>query len=194
MAFLTSYWALDAAFVFWSFLMAAYFYVTRNFGHWKSKGVAESLPKPFVGNFGSCLLFRFAVFEYLGMLYKQAKDLPYIGFYIFDKPALVLRDPEIFKTILVKDFNCFWDRYASSSESDVIGYNNLFLIKNPEWRKLRAKVTSMFTAAKMKNMYVLIDAIGDELIDHLDAQGLKGRLYSQNETKYLSAVISLRNC
>lgn len=174
MALISSYWTLDALFIFLLAFVAAYFYMTRNFGHWKSRGVLEIRPTPFLGNFGSCLLLRMAVFEYLRLLYEKSKDLPYIGFYIFNKPALVLRDRDIIKAVLVKDFNFFCNRYISASESDVLGYNNLFMMKNPLWKVLRTQLTPVFSSGKIKGMYSLVDGVGDELSAHLNDLDLEG--------------------
>lgn len=157
-----------------SAFVAAYFYMTRNFGHWKSKGVLELPPVPFLGNFGGCLTLRLAVFEYLGSLYQKGKGLPYVGFYIFDKPALILRDLDLIKSVLVQDFNSFSNRYVSTGETDILGYYNLFLIENPAWKKLRKKLTPAFTSGKIRAMYPLIDAVGDDLTAYFESLDLQG--------------------
>ncbi|XP_046593944.1 uncharacterized protein LOC107216955 [Neodiprion lecontei] len=193
MVFLTPSWILSAAILFFTTLVLAYFYMTRNFNHWKNKGVTEVTPIPFVGNFGQCLLFRLSVFEYLAEIYKWGQGLPYVGFYIFDKPALVLRDPEVIKSVLLKDFQNLPNRYGTASSKDFVGNNNLFLIKNPDWKNLRYKLTSVFSSGKMKAMFPLVNAVGDDLatyFEHLNLEG-EGQVLELKEicAKYTTDVI-----
>ncbi|XP_046422449.1 uncharacterized protein LOC124180747 [Neodiprion fabricii] len=193
MVFFTSSWILSAAILFFTALVLAYFYMTRNFNHWKNKGVTEVTPIPFVGNFGQCLLFRLSVFEYLAEIYKWGQGLPYVGFYIFDKPALVLRDPEVIKSVLLKDFQNLPNRHGTASSKDFTGNNNLFLIKNPDWKNLRYKLTSVFSSGKMKAMFPLVNAVGDDLatyFEHLNLEG-EGQVLELKEicAKYTTDVI-----
>ncbi|EFN67669.1 Probable cytochrome P450 6g2, partial [Camponotus floridanus] len=83
---------------------------------------------------------------FLKELYDQAKGLPYIGFYVLDKPFLLVRDRELIKNILIKDFNIFYDRYNIAYPDDQLGCNNLFFIRNPVWKMLRMKLTPFFTS------------------------------------------------
>lgn len=174
MALLTSYWTIYLVLGFLSVLVAAYLYMTRNFHYWMKRGVLEIPPLPFVGNFGSCCLFKRSVAEYLKLLYERGKGLPYIGFYLFDKPILVLRDPDLIRNVLTKDNNYFLDRYASSVESDVLGYQNLFFLKNPAWKNLRQKLTPLFSSGKIRGMFPLVTAIGDDLVTHFESLVLEG--------------------
>lgn len=60
-------------------------------------------------------------------IYKQFKS-PYVGIWLFWRPALVINDPEIAKRILVKDGDLWRDRFLSSGSSDPIGKLNLFTV------------------------------------------------------------------
>ena len=175
MALLTLYWSLDGILILSSLIVAAYLYVTRKFNYWSKRGVKGIPPTPFVGNFMDCLLARKSNAEFLRDLYVYGKGLPYLGFYVFDKPQLLVRDPELAKHILVKDFDYFSDRYAAADEkNDRFGYANVVLMKNPEWRSLRAKLTPVFTPGKMKTMFDLMLTVADDLRKHLDSLHLEG--------------------
>lgn len=176
MAFITNYWSLDGIIILTVLIIIAYIYMTRNFKYWEKRGVLEITPTPFVGNFMECLLLRKAPSYFLKELYEQGKGQPYVGFYIFDKPFLLLRDPEIIKNVFIKDFNTFFDRYASADPNDRIGYSSLFSIKNPAWRVVRTKLTPFFTSGKLKKMFVLMLECGKHLDDYLDSLELEGKL------------------
>ena len=150
--------------------------MTRNFKYWEKRGVFQIKPTPFVGNFMECLLLKKAPSYYLKELYDQAKSEAYLGFYIFDKPFLLLRDPEIIKSVMIKDFNTFFDRYASSDPNDRMGYANLFRIKNPAWKIVRTKLTPFFTSGRMKKMFGLMLECGKHLDEYLNSLKLDGKL------------------
>ncbi|XP_043504588.1 cytochrome P450 6k1-like [Polistes fuscatus] len=147
-------------------------YAKYKLNYWKRRGV-ESLPSDLIfGNFKEAVLFRSAPGWHLGQLYKKApQDAPYIGFYIFHKPCLLLRDPEIIKQFLIRDFENFSDRhFAGSNQKDSIGMKNLFGLKNPAWKYLRSKITPTLTRGKLKQMFPLMMEIGGPMMDHLRKQ------------------------
>ncbi|KYN13096.1 Cytochrome P450 6k1 [Trachymyrmex cornetzi] len=168
---LTDCWALDGIIILTILIITAYLYMTRNFKYWKKRGVLEITPTPFVGNFMECLLLRKAP----AYFYDRAKGEPYVGFYILDKPILLLRDHEIIKSILIKDFNIFCDRYATGNPKDRIGNSSLFLINNPTWKILRAKLSPFFTSGKLKKMFGLMLECGNHLNEYLDSLKLDGK-------------------
>lgn len=174
MALLTPYWGLDGIIVVLSLIAAAYMYMTRKFKYWEKQGIMECPPTPFVGNFGECFMQKKSPPEFIKDMYEKGKGLPYMGIYIFDKPVFLVRDPELIKQILVKDFHVFNDKYASVDVNDRIGYSNVFLMKNPGWKVLRAKLTPFFTSGKLKRMYELMLVVADDLDKHLEALNLDG--------------------
>ncbi|XP_076289946.1 cytochrome P450 6k1-like [Lasioglossum baleicum] len=163
MALLTPHWALDSILIFASLIIGAYMYATRKFRYWLKRGVKELPPTPFVGNFGDCITQKKSASMFTRDLYEQFKGEPYVGFYIFDKPFFLVRDPELVKHVLVKDFSLFVDRYVAADVSDRLGYSNLFIMKNPGWKTLRSKLTPVFTSGKLKKMVNLMIPVADEL-------------------------------
>lgn len=49
----------------------------------------------------------------------------------------------------------------------MIGGGNLFFVKNPSWKRLRARLTPIFTSGKLKQMFGLMTDVADELNDYL---------------------------
>lgn len=174
MALITPYLIVDAALILGTVIVTAFLFMTRKFKYWEKRGVLELTPTPFFGNFSDCLFQRTTPSEFVKSLYEMGKGHPYLGFYIFDKPFFMPRDPELVKSILVKDFNHFSDRYATPDTADRLGYANLFMIKNPAWKTLRAKLTPIFTSGKLKKMFDLMLDVAKDLEDHLDATVFDG--------------------
>jgi cytochrome P450 family 6 len=90
-----------------------YVYVTRNFKFWQKLGIPYVKPTPFVGNLKECVLLKTTIGEQLQRIYNEHSDKPCVGIFSFDKPSLLIRDLELVKNILVKDFQNFTDRILS---------------------------------------------------------------------------------
>jgi hypothetical protein len=161
-----------------TFLIALYFYCTRNFKFWKKLGIRYLKPTPFVGNLKDCVFQKVQIGERLQKIYdEQHTDISYVGMFLFDKPSLLIRDPELVKNILVKDAQYFIDRIVSFSEKlDPLTSRGLFVIKGQRWRYLRTSLTPVFTSGKMKMMFYLVDTCGKELADCLHKATADGKL------------------
>lgn len=155
--------------------VAAYVYMTRNFGYWKKRQVLEVPPYPFFGNFGKCLLMQKSPERFLQEVYNVGKDEKIIGYYVLDKPILMIREPELIKHVLVKDFEYFSDRLVSASENDPMGNLNLFLIKGPVWQIIRRAMSKFFTSGKMKRLWERMPEVGSDLDEYLLSIGLKDK-------------------
>nr|ARA91614.1 cytochrome P450 monooxygenase [Pieris rapae] len=148
-----------------------YIYCYNRLNYWKRKGVPQ-LPDTdkIFGDFKRGILFRSPPGYHFGELYhRMPKDVPYVGFYVFHKPCLLLRDPEIIKQILIKDFHNFSNRhFAGSQQRDSSGMRNLFGLVNPGWRYLRRKITPTFTRKKLKQMLTLMVDAGKPMMEFLN--------------------------
>lgn len=167
MGIVTTYFVTDLLILFTTFAFAVYLYATRKFNYWKNKGVPYKRPIPFFGNFKESTLFKKAPGEFLAEAYKDTEE-DFSGFYLFDQPCLILKNTDLIKSIFIRDFNYFHDRYvADNLRDDPAGTYNLFNAKNPVWRELRTKITPIFTSGKLKQMFSLVEQNGDDLIKHI---------------------------
>lgn len=152
------------------------FYAKYKLNYWKRRGVEQlSTSNLIFGNFKDAVLFQTSPGWHLGNIHKAApnKNAPFVGFYIFHKPCLMLRDPEIIKQIMIRDFDNFSDRhFAGSQQKDSIGMKNLFGLKNPAWKYLRMKITPTLTKTKLKQMLPLMIDTGKPMMEYLESQGI----------------------
>ncbi|XP_033231387.1 cytochrome P450 6k1-like [Belonocnema kinseyi] len=174
MGLLTSSWLTDGTILLLTIIIAAYFYVTRNFQYWKKRGVFEIPPVPFFGNFAKYCTFQMSPAHLFKKFYDQGENFPYVGIYIFDKPYLLLRDPEIIKRVLIQDFHIFSDKLSHSSKNDDISNQNLFYINNPYWKYVRPKFSNLFTSAKLKSLVENVQDVIQDFNDHMDLLKLEG--------------------
>jgi cytochrome P450 len=100
-----------------------------------------------------------------------------VGIFSFDKPSLLIRDVELVKNILVKDFQTFMDRtFSFDDKFDPVIGKNIGALKGQLWRHLRTNLTPVFTSRKMKMMFYLVDTCGKELADCLEKATADGKL------------------
>lgn len=144
-------------------VIAIYFYFHASYSYWKKRNVPTLKTLPPFGNFArSFLTFsnpRLQVIE----LYKRLDGKRYGGLYSLDRPLLLLRDPELIKVLLVKDFAHFHSRGIEINEKAEPLQGHLFALSGSKWRKLRMKLTPTFTSGKMKIMFPTIVETGKEL-------------------------------
>ena len=154
-----------------------YFYVTRNFNFWHKLGAPYVKPTPFFGNLKECTLQKTTIGEQLQRIYNEHSDKPYVGIFSFDKPSLLIRDLELVKNILVKDFQNFVDRTASFEDKlDPVFGNIMPFLKGNLWRHIRTNLTPVFNPGKLKMMFYLVDTCGKELAECLEKATSDGKL------------------
>jgi hypothetical protein len=106
-----------------------------------------------------------------------------VGIFSFDKPSLLIRDPELVKNVLVKDFQTFMDRtFSVDDTSDPLLGKNLATLKGQLWRHLRTNLTAPFSLRKSKMMFYLVDICGKELGDCLEKATAGGKLPARSNT------------
>ncbi|KOC58664.1 Cytochrome P450 6B1, partial [Habropoda laboriosa] len=94
---------------------------------WKVRGVPGPKPVPVFGNIKDAMLLRTALSNILRDLYQEYKDEPMIGIFTRRTPALIIRDPELIKDVLIRDFSKFSDRGIPFDEKVNVGARKTML-------------------------------------------------------------------
>nr|CAD7610661.1 unnamed protein product [Timema genevievae] len=159
----------------WNIILAStavlafiYWYFTSTFSYWEMRGVPFVKPLPAFGNIVDYILWWNTYQESCVKIYKKLEGHAFGGFYDAHKPVLLLRDPEIIKQVMVKDFANFRDRNQSIPEKLFPLGSHLFSLTGSRWRKLRVMLTPTFTSGKMKMMLPTIVECTRELISCLE--------------------------
>lgn len=159
------------------FILFALFwiYAKHKLSYWQRRGVESLRTNWIFGNIKDAVLFRTPPGWHLGLLHNAAsRDAPFVGFYIFHKPCIILRDPELIKNVLIRDFENFSDRhFAGFTQKDSMGMKNLFGLKNPVWKYLRSKITPSLTKGKLKQMLPLMMKTAEPMMSFLESQALE---------------------
>ncbi|CAH2061692.1 unnamed protein product, partial [Iphiclides podalirius] len=130
----------------------------------------------------------------MGVVFKEIYDqFPHekvVGVFRMTTPCLFLRDLDVIKQVLIKDFDYFSDRGVSVGDKGLS--NNIFHADTDKWRVLRNRFTPIFSSGKLKNMMYLLDECGDKFTLYLKEQCLTKREHDVHPLlqRYTMAAIS----
>lgn len=147
-----------------------YVYAKYRLSYWSRRGVKSPPTHLLFGNFKDCIILKKSPGEMMREIYNCADpEDPYIGFYIFHKPILLLRDHDLIKQIMIKDFDVFPNRrFGSGIERDAMNLNSILSMKQPRWRYVKNKLTPVLTGQKLKNMIPLMMECGKFMLSFIE--------------------------
>jgi cytochrome P450 len=117
-----------------------------------------------------------------------------VGIFFFDKPILLIRDLELVKNIMVKDFQTFKDRIISFDDKfDPLFGKTLGALKGELWYHLRTNLSPVFTSRKIKLMFNLVDTSGKELAESLEKTAADGKFPQDQYCYKCTEKLSFRN-
>ncbi|XP_063220931.1 probable cytochrome P450 6a14 isoform X2 [Bacillus rossius redtenbacheri] len=154
-------------------LLLLWLWTSHVYGYWTARGVPSPRPAPLFGNIRDIVLRREYTGKVFQRLYRALGDHGLGGVYLLFQPALLVRDPELVKTFLVKDFEHFHDRGFKVDERASPLSAHLISLAGPRWRRLRAELTPTFTSGKMRLMFGAVAECAGEMARRL--AGVSGR-------------------
>jgi len=114
MAVVTGSWILDLLLLTAAFIGGIYLFYWHQFQFWGKRNVPHTKPTFLFGDLKMFTSLPLAlVFK---ELYDKFKGKPFFGAWILFRPTIVIRDLDLIKQILVKDFISFHDRGVYSNE------------------------------------------------------------------------------
>uniref|UniRef100_A0A2K5M103 Cytochrome P450 3A n=1 Tax=Cercocebus atys TaxID=9531 RepID=A0A2K5M103_CERAT len=142
-------------------LVLLYIYGTHSHKLFKKLGIPGPTPLPFLGT----ILF------YLRGLWKFDRECnekygEMWGLYEGQQPMLVIMDPDMIKTVLVKEcYSVFTNRMPLGP----MGFmkSALSFAEDEEWKRIRTLLSPAFTSVKFKEMVPIISQCGDMLVRSL---------------------------
>ncbi|XP_049963611.1 cytochrome P450 6k1-like [Schistocerca serialis cubense] len=149
-------WATEMLAVLSTLFTIMYVTFKINYTYWKKKGLPYMKPSFPLGNGWNAILMRKCPGEDMKDVYFETEGKAVVGIYSLNNPLLVVRDPELIKMIVVRDFNYFpdWGIYVDE-ETDHLSAH-LFFLGGTKWKPLRQKLTPTFTSGKMRAMFGIV--------------------------------------
>ncbi|XP_038146923.1 thromboxane-A synthase [Cyprinodon tularosa] len=153
------------------FLGLLYWYSTYPFSVLSRCGIKHPKPVPF---FGNIFYFREGFFRPLTELIKTHGRV--CGYYLGRRPVVVVADPDMLRSVMVRDFCSFPNRmqfkFATKPMTDC-----LLMLRNEQWKRVRSILTPSFSAAKMKEMVPLINTAAEALMRNLQVHADSGEAF-----------------
>lgn len=175
MAFLTESWIVNLSTLFTVVFILLYLFLKRTYSYWQRKGF-KTLPDVnlLFGHFKATFAQKESIGLFFVRAYKSTTE-PFLGVYGVLRPILFIRDPELVRTILIKDFVHFSDRGVHCNEDYDPLSAHLFTLTGQKWKNLRGKLSPTFTSGKLKAMFSTFVDCGSTLQNYLE------NLISKNE-------------
>ncbi|NWI07563.1 CP3AD protein, partial [Tichodroma muraria] len=157
--FFTETWALILLLV-----VLLIVYGTWPFGLFKKLGIPGPRPLPF---FGTSLEYRKGFLEFDSECFKKYGKI--WGIYDGRQPTLAVTDPQIIKSVLVKD--CY-STFTNRRRTDLAGIltNAISLAEDEQWKRLRTVLSPTFTSGKLKEMFPIMKHYGEVLVKNVQKQ------------------------
>ncbi|CAG4934635.1 unnamed protein product [Colias eurytheme] len=138
--------------------------ITYDYDYWENKGIFSPPALPVVGHIATVAALKEQGGVCFKRIYDEHKEKRYLGTHQFYQRTLVVCDPEIIKRMCVNDFHHFTDRgFNFNKDTDPLAESVLFL-KGNEWRRLRAKISPIFSPNKLRGMFPLLENTANEFL------------------------------
>jgi len=150
------------------FLSIVYYFSTYTLDKWSKLNVPCPSPLPLFGNSLKMVLTLEEPIDFFSGIYNRFSGEKLCGFYQMTTPFLMIRDPELINSIMVKDFSYFTDHGVDTDPSVNILANSLFLLNGDRWRTMRQKLSPGFTSGKLKDTHEQIKGCTEQLMNVID--------------------------
>uniref|UniRef100_A0A1I8Q6H7 Cytochrome P450 n=1 Tax=Stomoxys calcitrans TaxID=35570 RepID=A0A1I8Q6H7_STOCA len=151
-------------------------WVRHKFRYWSRFKVPHAKASILSGNLWDFITMRTNFGYNLKAIYddEEFQNEAAVGVYGVYTPGLLIRHPELIKTVFIKDFEKFGNRSLQCDpHSDPLGHKLLIMAPYGQWKKLRPQLSPTFTSGKLRQMYPLLQTVGQGLEDYLQKKGDK---------------------
>lgn len=85
------------------------------------------------------------------------------------KPAILIRDLDLVKEVLVTKFNIFnKNDFSVNPTADPLLAVNPFLVPGEEWKKARTHLSPLFTSSRNKLAIPFINQVAKKLLEYIE--------------------------
>ncbi len=139
-------------------------WIRKTFSYFRSQGIAEDPGYFPLGSKSSWKLLatRIAFLEMTDQIYLDYPDEKIVGTYgPMGQRSIVVRDMELVRHVLIKDFDHFVDRRHINANQTTNKYfmNMLTVMTGDKWKEMRTIISPVFTSGKLKSMMPIIHKV-----------------------------------
>ncbi|XP_031623284.1 probable cytochrome P450 6d5 [Contarinia nasturtii] len=185
-------WKIDVLVILIGILTLIYFFLKRTYSYWERRGIKTlSGYNYFFGHFTKTLTQREFLGDLATRLYNSTSE-PFVGIYTILRPILLVRDPQLIRSILIKDFSHFTDRFAHCNEKFDPLTGLIFTLPGQRWKPLRWKLIPAFSMGKLKAMFTTLHNCGSTLQSYLENYADKDKELEVRDlaSRYTTNIIS----
>ncbi|NWR75627.1 CP3A9 protein, partial [Centropus unirufus] len=142
------------------------------FGLFKKLGIPGPRPLPFLG---TCMEYRKGFLDFDTECFQKYGKV--WGIYDGRQPVMGVMDPQIIKTVLVKE--CY-STFTNRRHVDIVGVlnNAVSLAEDEQWKRIRTVLSPVFTSGKLKEMFPIMKHYADVLVKNVQKQIEKDNVVS----------------
>ncbi|XP_062540505.1 probable cytochrome P450 308a1 [Armigeres subalbatus] len=151
-------------------LLAICFYFKWSCSYWRRLGNVDGpAPWPVFGNAFEQTIGVKHFGEIFGEIYRSYPTASWVGIYeLFNQPAILVRDLELVKEVLVGSFQHFNKNFFEIDEStDPLLSLNPFTQSGDRWKERRSQVMPVFTQMKIRSCFPIITNVAGNFLDYI---------------------------
>ncbi|GAB0087200.1 Cytochrome P450 [Sergentomyia squamirostris] len=148
---------------------AIYFYFRWHLSYFDRRGISGPKALPIVGNLWEYVTGKKHFGHVYDEIYRAYPKANYVGFFKLHNPAVIAIDLDVVKNVLASDFSSFHDNdFILDPKLDPLAVTNPFFASGDEWKILRNQVSPLFSHAKVKACFPIMEAVGKNLVQYLE--------------------------
>ncbi|EDV19993.1 uncharacterized protein TRIADDRAFT_32665 [Trichoplax adhaerens] len=136
-----------------------YKYYLKPYRHLRKLGLSGPRPKPLFGN----LLDGKSASQHLVQVERQEKYGHVYGTLFFSVPTIWIGDPEVLKSVLIKDFSNFTNRFGIANNLEPFN-KTLVELRDTDWKRVRNILIPTFSTSKLKLTFPCVDKASNEIV------------------------------
>ncbi|XP_068240582.1 uncharacterized protein [Palaemon carinicauda] len=157
------------------FVVSVWLYGRHKYSYWAKRGILTPPITPLLGHLDRIGSTKQGRWMFDIEVYQKYSRNGLAGGYMMLSPFLYVCEPEMIRSIFIKDFDHFTDRqvFKSPNKNDQCMNDMLTNVNGEQWKKLRAIMSPTFTSGKMKNLFHLVCEKADALVAYSLAESTK---------------------